>query len=923
MNNRLNLTWVSHMVDDMQVSEKKRIKLVKFWEGFFIHYLNSCQPTNDISTKSKPLQYKESVFRLLEDGKSKCLDENGLKELEKEIEDITIQFIEKSMYKTYPNIIKQLIQCQSDSSESAKDYLKSRLLDPVDLELISEFNQYTIEALIVHVLGMVFNAPDGLMVRVASLIEHLESSVRKQAVLFRCRRCKESLSKVTEEVEMSRKRSIRDKYPIGTSLMEFLLKGDVITLISDKSGDVQSATKSKKGAHYFPRTLFAACNFDLSLLPIKLNLPMVCPPEPWKSVCPKGESPRTLSDLSGGYLSAPSGDIYDRYRLLSSGDISHFYIDISGKDNATNLCRVMNTLQSQAFQINSVWLQYIKSNENKFLEYGYILPSFLASINISKVSTLLREYHLKDVLLQDEKIPFSNLLNQLCKNIQRARYEQLIFRLATAYDGYSFYLPAFLDFRGRIYRCGILHFHERDLARSLILFAPSDINSKNDFNDDHRRKLYAATAFLYQSFDSETSAIEWFEHEIDKIEENSFEFARKAKRPFQFLANLTGLLSNNDSILRRIPITQDASASAYQIMSYFLLDETLAKRTNLIPSSEDKINDIYSYFLLELKEFLPSVLEQNLSTVVCTHINRKIVKSIFMPIIYGKTLMSTANDIRTHFSYYLTFSECTTVAKMCFQFWKTKYHGMECLIKLISKIGWIVSARDCPVFYRVPYFTTIQDYMIMESIHIYVYNRLHKKRNQVTMRVSSSKRNRRKTEIATFVNFIHQRDAHIAMTVVDNMLYIKGAPIYTVHDNFISSAEYCDIIPMLYSNTIYDLGSPLSIINEFIYMNIIKPIDRIRGFVPKEGTFSNKLIPKDELEYYLRASIPETISKNKMKPWEDRISVILSSYENYTRLVCGTVKNPKKAWEAHERKWDKFKLQQHRRDGLPSYCVHY
>ena len=33
----------------------------------------------------------------------------------------------------------------------------------------------------------------------------------------------------------------------------------------------------------------------------------------------------------------------------------------------------------------------------------------------------------------------------------------------------TFYLPAFLDFRGRIYRSGILHFHERDLARSLIL----------------------------------------------------------------------------------------------------------------------------------------------------------------------------------------------------------------------------------------------------------------------------------------------------------------------------------------------------------------------------------------------------------------------------------------------------------------------
>lgn len=42
----------------------------------------------------------------------------------------------------------------------------------------------------------------------------------------------------------------------------------------------------------------------------------------------------------------------------------------------------------------------------------------------------------------------------------------LVALLASAYEGYQFYLPSFIDFRGRIYRSGILHFHERDLARS-------------------------------------------------------------------------------------------------------------------------------------------------------------------------------------------------------------------------------------------------------------------------------------------------------------------------------------------------------------------------------------------------------------------------------------------------------------------------
>jgi DNA-directed RNA polymerase len=103
--------------------------------------------------------------------------------------------------------------------------------------------------------------------------------------------------------------------------------------------------------------------------------------------------------------------------------------------------------------------------------------------------------------MQDEIIKklcsFNELLNTICKNIQRARYEKLIIELAIAYDGYQFDLPAFLDFRGR---CGVLHFHERDLARSLILFADCESTEIN-------QKISIATAFHYKSFDSVDEAV--------------------------------------------------------------------------------------------------------------------------------------------------------------------------------------------------------------------------------------------------------------------------------------------------------------------------------------------------------------------------------------------------------------------------------
>lgn len=911
-----NSKWVSHLLSNIPRKESEKKELIRFWNQFYTSYLENTNKSGQ-QGKTKRLQYKEEVFDILHNAKKKFpLKEDELHKIQTEIEDLTMLFDEESMFKTAPNIIRILIR---NNDESAKDYLKGRLLEKEDIELLSEFGQYTIEALIVHVLGMVFNSLEyNSIIRVASLVERLESSVRIQASLLKSRRCKKPLSMATDKEKKSGKELKRSKlemqYPFGSALVQFMEERKLITLNSDLSGTVQ--VKKKKGNYFLPKYLYAACNFDISLLPIKLNLPMVCKPIDWESACPQDQKPITLSDLSGGYLSGPTGEIYDRYRLLSSGDINNFYIDIGRKDNYKNLCSVMNTLQSQAFKINSDWLKYLIKQEDTLVENGFLMPGFLANINIKEVSILLREFYMKDEVIK-KLCSFNELLHTLCKNIQRSRYDQLIIKLAMAYDGYKFYLPAFLDFRGRIYRSGVLHFHERDLARSLIVFADSKSIDNNYLT------LFAAAAFHYKSFASVEEALEWCNINLSQNIDNPIVYAREAKRPFQFLAHIIGIFANKLNVHTSIPITQDASASAYQIMSYFLLDETLAKRTNLIPSSDGKILDVYSFLLEELKEFMKAELENNLSTIVCNLLTRNITKGIFMPIIYGKTLMSTASDLKDHLSHFITHKECFEVATVCFKFWRTKYQGLECLIRLIRHIGWIVSARDSPVFYRVPNFTTVQDYMIMEPINIWVYDRLHKKRRRVTLRVSSSKRDRRKTEISTFVNFIHQRDAHIAMSVVDEMLSM-GAPIYTVHDNFITTAQYSDYIPIIYSNVIQKMGPPLSILNEFIYMNVIKPIVKRKGVSdgPTEGYFASKVISKDTLYYYLKENVPENISKNMMATWEARISGILTSYNNYTRNVCGDLQSPN-PWLAHEQKWDKFKSKIRRKEGIPYYCVHY
>jgi hypothetical protein len=94
------------------------------------------------------------------------------------IEDISMKFDDESIFKSTPNLIRILIK---KDEICARDSLKSKSLTQDDLELLSELSHYTLEGLIVHVLGVVLNPVEVSAVRVASLIEKLDASVRLQA----------------------------------------------------------------------------------------------------------------------------------------------------------------------------------------------------------------------------------------------------------------------------------------------------------------------------------------------------------------------------------------------------------------------------------------------------------------------------------------------------------------------------------------------------------------------------------------------------------------------------------------------------------------------------------------------------------------------------------------------------------------------
>ncbi|KAL2930262.1 putative DNA-directed RNA polymerase [Bienertia sinuspersici] len=196
---------------------------------------------------------------------------------------------------------------------------------------------------------------------------------------------------------------------------------------------------------------------------------------------------------------------------------------------------------------------------------------------------------------------------------------------------------------------------------------------------------------------------------------------------------------------------------------------------------------------------------------------------------------------------------------------------MENLIRLI---GWFASVLETPVLYVTPFFSTSQIFKVMEAHSIWVYDKLKKRKRKVTLRVPSKvKRDRTKTKISTFVNFIHQKDAYITMCVVKKIMD-RRAPIYTVHDNFITNSHNCKEIPIQYLENLVlhakDYG---------------KDVD-VQAL--QETSFSEMVVSKDLIDKLFLDILPEHIKnyKQRLKVWNANVSRFKTYYYGYPHSVC-------------------------------------
>lgn len=158
---------------------------------------------------------------------------------------------------------------------------------------------------------------------------------------------------------------------------------------------------------------------------------------------------------------------------------------------------------------------------------------------------------------------------------------------------------------------------------------------------------------------------------------------------------------------------------------------------------------------------------KGIAEVFAYFLNRSLIKSIYMPLVYGKSMFAAVQDIlKSKLASIASIKECYQLGKLIYTVWNKKYPEINNLMKLVNTVGWFAAFLDKPVRYRNILITSVQDYMEQEEIHVWVYDRKKKKRHKISLAMPSTNRDKRKTLRATFANYIHQLDSTIASLVI-------------------------------------------------------------------------------------------------------------------------------------------------------------
>ena len=205
------------------------------------------------------------------------------------------------------------------------------------------------------------------------------------------------------------------------------------------------------------------------------------------------------------------------------------------------------------------------------------------------------------------------------------------------------YLPAFVDFRGRVYAVPKLNHQSVDWMKSLWLFAegkPIDSSDAGKWLKIHLANCGDFDKISKASFDDRVKWVDVNHDRIIKYALDPFEDTEwfyNASEPFSFTAaciEYRKWMTQGSSYICHLPVAVDGSNSGLQHFSAMARDTFTGRAVNLIPM--DKPQDVYQVAANYLLEILELNKEDELAREWLEFgITRKTTKRATMTICYG------------------------------------------------------------------------------------------------------------------------------------------------------------------------------------------------------------------------------------------------------------------------------------------------
>ena len=582
---------------------------------------------------------------------------------------------------------------------------------------------------------------------------------------------------------------------LAAAITEELLNNKLI--VSYKTIKLE-ASKNTKTPKYF--VWFGS---SLLVFPKTLSLPMVFRPEDWSINQSKGAD-------NGGYLLSPLTNIsYQGYLDSRSYRIHEHRLRLKKIDH-------INCLQKVTYAINCPMINFYKKYKKELTNNQVVLLSD-TWLKPTGETILERNKHWAKQLNSPDKIREAVTKELVAKKNETWRSQEVL-KIAELYSNKVIYWPAVQDFRGRIYRIGHLNIQLGEYDRSLTSF----YSDKAFVNRKKNKYTMAKFNLLLKTVLVEKDLVEKWDNVFGDrfINNETFEellledlLAKKLS-----LIQIGQLLLIRQGAYDRVGVYYDASASAYQIMGVINEDYGLCQLTNVLEKDGSK-QDIYAFFLRQVKSNIDkyTVYSKDKEIILMynkyfrDNVDRKLIKAIVMPLVYGKTSQGFAEDLKVFFAKGYLYPSERALVQLAAQIIKTLKEdpiftkigvfmkGLRATARLLFDLNKL-TIRGAYGDTNIVYYKEEK-----EQINLY-YKKVGRKYKSQKINLSRPIRDAQGTFIksktkavnAFIANYVHFLDASVCHYVIDALAVDSTLNLGTIHDCFFIKPEKVDILKKAY-----------------------------------------------------------------------------------------------------------------------------